>query len=32
LTITIGILLGGILLSLWKTRNEATQTKPVAAQ
>jgi predicted tellurium resistance membrane protein TerC len=31
LTITIAILLGGILLSLWKTRRELLQTKPVAA-
>ncbi len=32
LTITIGILLGGILLSLWKTRNDPDHAKTVAAQ
>lgn len=32
LGVTIAILLGGIVLSLWKTRNDPPETKPVLAE
>ncbi len=32
LTITVGILVGGSLLSLWKMRNDPPETKAVLAE